>query len=166
MKTNANKDDKGPILESLQRSVRPWGEGKRMGGRQLGMHLGMNSWPAFLAMLLSNAFLELGPCIWHARHPFGRRRMCYAQTAAPEVKKAKRRKMQKRGYCWNQKHYVMKPSGGWWTGRGALSKKPPVLPTTIENWQHKAFLGQGVTTALGILRFETCAAKGVPKHNS
>ena len=92
--------------------------------------------------------------------------MCCAQTAAPEVKKAKRRKMQKRGYCWNKKHYVMKPSGGWWTGRGALSKKPPVLATTIENWQHKALVGQGVTTALGILRFETCAAKGVPKHTS
>ena len=92
--------------------------------------------------------------------------MCYAQTAAPEVKKAKRRKMQKRGYCWNKKHYVMKPSGGWWTGRGALSKKPPVLATTTENWQHKALLGQTVTTALGILRFEKCAAKGVPKHSS
>ena len=60
----------------------------------------------------------------------------------------------------------MKPSGGWWTGRGALSKKPPVLATPIENWQHKALLGQGVATALGILRFETCAAKGVPKHTS
>ena len=70
------------------------------------------------------------------------------------MKKAKRRKMQKRGYCWNKKHYVMKPSGGWWTGRGALSKKPPVLATIIENWQHKALLGQGVTTALGILRFQ------------
>ena len=48
-----------PLLGSLQRSVRPWGEGKRMGGRQLGRHLGMNPWPEILAMLLRNAFLEL-----------------------------------------------------------------------------------------------------------
>ena len=33
--------------------------------------------------------------------------ICGAQTAAAEVKKAKRRKMQKRGYCWNKKHYIM-----------------------------------------------------------
>ena len=38
-----------------------------MGGRQLGRHLSMNSWPAILAMLLSNAILELEPTIWHAR---------------------------------------------------------------------------------------------------
>ena len=38
-----------------------------MGGRQLGRHLGMKSWPAILAMLLSNAILELGPSIRHAR---------------------------------------------------------------------------------------------------
>ena len=79
------------IFLVMQRSVRPWGEGKRIGGRQLGRHLSMNSWPAILAMLLSNAILELEPTIWHARHPFGRRRMCCAQTAVPEGKKAKRR---------------------------------------------------------------------------
>ena len=70
-----------------------------MGGRQLGRHLSMNSWPAISAMLLSNAVLELEPTIWHARHPFGRRRMCCAQTAAPEGKKKKRMEMQKRGDC-------------------------------------------------------------------
>ena len=78
------------IFLVMQRSVRPWGEGKRMGGRQLGRQLGMNSWPAIFAMLSSNAILELEPCIRHARHPFGRRRMCCAQTAAPEGNKAKR----------------------------------------------------------------------------
>ena len=70
------------IFAVVRRSVRPWGEGKRMGGRQLGRHLGMNPWPEILAMFLRNAFLELGPCIRHARHPFGRRRMCCARTAA------------------------------------------------------------------------------------
>ena len=88
---NANKSDHPLIIPSVWRSVRAWGEGKRMGGRQLGRHSGMNPWPAILALLLSNAFLELGPSIWHARHPFGRRRRCCAQTAAPEGKKAKRR---------------------------------------------------------------------------
>ena len=42
----------------MQRSVRPWGEGKRMGGRQLGRHSGMNPWPEILAMLLRNAIFE------------------------------------------------------------------------------------------------------------
>ena len=37
------------------------------GGKATWHELGMNSWPAILAMLLSNAFLDLGPCIWHAR---------------------------------------------------------------------------------------------------
>ena len=41
----------------------------------------------------------LVPYIWHARHPFGRRRMCCAQTAAPKGKKQKRRSMQKRVSC-------------------------------------------------------------------
>ena len=57
--------------------------------------------------------------------------MCGAQPAAPEGKKANRRKMQKRGYCLNKKRYAMKPSDDWWTGRGALGKKPPVLATII-----------------------------------
>ena len=39
------------IFLVMQRSVRPWGEGKRMGGRQLGRHSGMNPWPEILALL-------------------------------------------------------------------------------------------------------------------
>ena len=45
------------------RYVRAWGEDFRMGGRQLGM----NPWPATLAMLLRNAFWKLWSSVWHAR---------------------------------------------------------------------------------------------------
>ena len=38
-----------------------------MGGRQLGRQLAMHPWLEILAMFLRNAFLELGPSIWHAR---------------------------------------------------------------------------------------------------
>ena len=58
-KKQGNKSDHPLIIPSVWRSVRPWGEGKRMGGRQLGMHLGMNPWPAILAMLLEMQFWNL-----------------------------------------------------------------------------------------------------------
>ena len=38
-----------------------------MGGRQLGRQLAMHPWLEILAMFFRNAFLELGPSIWHAR---------------------------------------------------------------------------------------------------
>ena len=84
--------------------------------------------------------------------------MCCAQTAAPEVKKAKRRKMQKRGYCWNKKHYVMKPSGGWWTGRGALSKKPPVLATIILTQLHGQMVSSELINWILLLRLSCCSS--------
>ena len=43
------------------------GERKKDRGKATWHELGMNSWPAVFAMLLSNASLELGPSIWHAR---------------------------------------------------------------------------------------------------
>ena len=41
---------------------------KKDGGKATWHELGKNSWPEILTMLLSNAFLDLGPSIWHARH--------------------------------------------------------------------------------------------------
>ena len=56
------------LLGSLRRSVRPWGEGKRMGGRQLGRHLGMNPWHCNLGYAFKECILRnLAASILHAR---------------------------------------------------------------------------------------------------
>ena len=88
---NRKKSAQDDFIPQFRRSVRPWGEGKRMGGMPSCRPSCMNSWPEILAMLLRNASLELEPCIWHARHPFGRRRMCCAQTAALKEKRKRSR---------------------------------------------------------------------------
>ena len=75
------------IADEVRRYVRVRGKEKKDGGRP--MWLDLEAKPLTQALEAGKRGDE-GITVRHARHPFGRRRMCCAQTAAPEGKNAKR----------------------------------------------------------------------------